>query len=112
MGRGRIGSLDPDRHPRAGGGPASRPEPAALPHGGRLAEARRLFPGAPEPFIDLSTGINPVAYPLPDLPADCFARLPEPDTVGALEAAAATAYGVADPAMVVAAPGTQILIGL
>jgi hypothetical protein len=28
-------------------------------HGGRLIEARRLFPGAPEPFIDLSTGINP-----------------------------------------------------
>ena len=34
-------------------------------HGGDLAAARRLFPGAPEPFIDLSTGINPNPYPLP-----------------------------------------------
>ena len=36
-----------------------------LPHGGDLAAARRLFPDAPEPFIDLSTGINPNPYPLP-----------------------------------------------
>ena len=33
-------------------------------HGGSLVQARRLFPGAPEPIIDLSTGINPVAYPI------------------------------------------------
>ncbi len=32
-------------------------------HGGDLGAARRLFPGAPEPFIDLSTGINPNPYP-------------------------------------------------
>ena len=28
-------------------------------HGGSLATARLLFPDAPEPWIDLSTGINP-----------------------------------------------------
>ena len=28
--------------------------------------ARMLFPGAPEPWIDLSTGINPHSYPLFD----------------------------------------------
>ncbi|MGZ5844315.1 MAG: threonine-phosphate decarboxylase, partial [Xanthobacteraceae bacterium] len=39
----------------------------ALEHGGDLAVARRLFPGAPQPFIDLSTGINPHPYPLPPL---------------------------------------------
>ena len=33
-------------------------------HGGDLGAARRLFPGAPEPFIDLSTGINPYPYPV------------------------------------------------
>ena len=37
-------------------------------HGGNLGAARRLFPDAPEPWIDLSTGVNPHAYPLPDLP--------------------------------------------
>jgi cobalamin biosynthetic protein CobC len=80
-------------------------------HGGRLAEARALFPGAPQPIIDLSTGINPNAYPLPDLPAEAWTRLPEADDVAALEAVAATAYG-ARPGQVVAAPGTQVLISL
>jgi cobalamin biosynthesis protein CobC len=81
-------------------------------HGGRLAEARRLFPGAPEPFLDLSTGVNPIPYPLPQLIPEWFTRLPEPEAMVALQAAAARAYGVVDPAMVVAAPGSQILIDL
>ncbi len=85
---------------------------AALAHGGRLLEARRRFPKAPLPFIDLSTGINPRPYPLPDLAPALFTRLPEPEMIAALQAAAATAYGVRDPAMVVAAAGTQILIEL
>jgi cobalamin biosynthesis protein CobC len=84
----------------------------ALAHGGRLGDARRQFPGAPEPFLDLSTGINPVPYPLPKLAPACFARLPEPEAEAALLTAAAAAYGVADPLMVAAAPGTQILIDL
>lgn len=84
----------------------------AIAHGGRLSEALRRWPATPGPWIDLSTGINPVAYPMPVLgPAD-FTRLPEPDAVLALQAVAARAYGVADPACVVAAPGTQILINL
>lgn len=81
-------------------------------HGGDLDEARRLFPDAPEPWIDLSTGINPIAYPVPALPASVFERLPSPAAHRDLEAAAAEAYGAPDPAMVVAAPGTQALIGL
>ena len=85
-------------------------EPVA--HGGRLGEARRLFPDAPEPFLDLSTGINPVAYPLPALEPALFTRLPEPEQAAALEWDAARAYGVAGGAMVAAAPGTQILIDL
>jgi cobalamin biosynthetic protein CobC len=81
-------------------------------HGGGLVAARRRYPDAPEPWIDLSTGINPVPYPVPPLPPEAFIRLPEPEQVAALEAVAATAYGVGDPAMVVAAPGTQSLIHL
>ena len=77
----------------------------AIAHGGRLAEARALFPDAPQPFIDLSTGINPNAYPLPDLPPEVWTRLPEADDVAALEAVAAIAYG-ARPGQVVAAPGS------
>ncbi len=51
-------------------------------------------------------------YPVPPLPLEAFTRLPEPEALDALQAAAAAAYGVADPAMVVAAPGTQALISL
>jgi cobalamin biosynthesis protein CobC len=81
-------------------------------HGGELTAARRLFPGAPEPFIDLSTGINPNPYPLPPFPAELFARLPEADALAALTCIAATAYGAPSAAHVVPAPGTQILLPL
>jgi cobalamin biosynthesis protein CobC len=81
-------------------------------HGGDLDAARRLFPGAPEPFVDLSTGINPNPYPWPRLPADLFARLPAADAARALAAIAARAYGAPSAAHVVAAPGTQILLPL
>jgi len=83
-----------------------------LPHGGDLSAARRLFPGAPEPFIDLSTGINPKPYPLPPLPAEVFARLPDAAAAGRLAAAAAGYYGAPSAECVVAAPGTQILLPL
>lgn len=79
-------------------------------HGGDLAQARALFPHAPEPWIDLSTGINPIPYPLPDLPLSLWQRLPGADEEAALQAAARRAYRVPDGAGIVAAPGTQILI--
>jgi cobalamin biosynthetic protein CobC len=84
----------------------------AAPHGGDLGAARRQFPGAPEPFIDLSTGINPRAYPVPHLPAELFARLPEADALTELAVVAARAYGAPSAACVVPAPGTQILLPL
>jgi len=83
---------------------------SALLHGGNLAAARQLFPDAPEPFIDLSTGINPHSYPLPPLTPDLFTRLPEPAALDRLVAAAATAYRAPSGEHVVAAPGTQILL--
>jgi cobalamin biosynthesis protein CobC len=83
-----------------------------LPHGGDLGGARRLFPDAPKPFVDLSTGINPNPYPLPLLAAEIFARLPDAAAAGRLAAAAARCYGAPSPDHVVAAPGTQILLPL
>jgi cobalamin biosynthetic protein CobC len=87
---------------------ASLLEPLA--HGGELAVARRMFPGAPEPFIDLSTGINPQPYPLPALPSQIFTRLPDRTSIRALAAVAAAAYGAPSPDHVAPAPGTQILL--
>ena len=81
-------------------------------HGGSVAAGRRLFPNAPEPWIDLSTGINPFPYSAMDLPPHAFSRLPEPDDLAALEAAASDAYGASPLAAAVAAPGTQCLISL
>jgi cobalamin biosynthetic protein CobC len=81
-------------------------------HGGDLAAARQLFPAAPRPFIDLSTGINPHPYRMPRLPADVFTHLPQPDAVQALAEAAAQAYGAPSAAHVVCAPGSQILLPL
>ncbi len=80
-------------------------------HGGSLARAGALFPHAPRPFVDLSTGINPHAYPLFDLPASAFTRLPEPSRIAELCAVAARNYG-AKANEIVAAPGTQILLPL
>ncbi|KQT45660.1 threonine-phosphate decarboxylase [Methylobacterium sp. Leaf456] len=84
--------------------------PEVIPHGGDLGAARRLFPAAPEPWIDLSTGINPVPYPLPPFEASALHRLPSPDDLARLKRAAAEAYGAPDADHVAAAPGTQILI--
>ncbi len=79
-------------------------------HGGRLDEARRLFPQAPFPWIDLSTGINPRPYPLPPLEPEVFARLPAADALAALERAAAWAYRVPASLEVVAGAGAQTFI--
>ncbi|WP_289295138.1 threonine-phosphate decarboxylase CobD [uncultured Reyranella sp.] len=86
--------------------PAGKP----VEHGGDLSAVRRRFPDAPLPWLDLSTGINPVPYPVPDLPRDAWARLPAREQAEALIDAAAHRYGVADRSTLVAAPGTQALI--
>src|ERR1022692_1405358 len=78
-------------------------------HGGALDVARRLQPDAPAPWIDLSTGVNPHAYPLPELAPAVWTRLPDRAALTSLEAAAARRYG-ARPETVVAGPGSQALI--
>jgi cobalamin biosynthetic protein CobC len=80
-------------------------------HGGDLDAAKKNFPGAGEPWIDLSTGINPVPFPVSTPPAEIWSRLPARSEEEALLAAAATRYR-SSPEMIVAAPGTQALIQL
>jgi cobalamin biosynthetic protein CobC len=89
---------------------STSPDLAPLLHGGDLAAARKLFPGAPEPFLDLSTGINPKPYPIGELSSDMYAKLPQPEALARLAAIAAQAYGAPSPAHVVIAPGSQILV--
>lgn len=81
-----------------------------LEHGGDLEALGCRFPRAPRPWIDLSTGINPVPYPVGGLPAEAWSRLPTHAAEQALLAAAARRYRVGNDAAIVAAPGTQALI--
>lgn len=81
-------------------------------HGGRLLAARRRFPDAPRPWIDLSTGINPWPCPLPDLAPAIWGRLPEPEEIAALERASADHFGCADAARVIATPGSDLALRL
>ncbi|WP_104020250.1 threonine-phosphate decarboxylase CobD [Roseovarius nitratireducens] len=62
-------------------------------HGGDLDAAQRRFGGDAADWLDLSTGINPVPYPLPALPPRAFAVLPTRADMARLRAAAAEAYG-------------------
>ena len=77
-------------------------------HGGRLAAARRAFPAAPAPWIDLSTGINPHPWRgvSPRHDGDT-ARLPDPTETVELERIAATAFGCL-PENIAAVPGADI----
>src|SRR5258708_4377993 len=79
-------------------------------HGGNLIAARRSFPNAPDPWIDLSTGINPVPYPIGIITPSAWTKLPEPGALAELEAAASAAHGAKPSTEIVAAPGTQALI--
>lgn len=84
--------------------------PPVVAHGGRLDAARRLYPNAPQPWIDLSTGVNPRVYPLPPLADEAFTRLPDDDAFAALDSAARKAYGAPAGADVVPGGGAQAFI--
>ncbi|MDY6942929.1 MAG: threonine-phosphate decarboxylase CobD [Pseudomonadota bacterium] len=71
-------------------------------HGGQLRAAVQAFNRPIEQWLDLSTAINPLAWPIPPLPASCWQRLPEPDD-GLMEAATAY-YGTRN---LVACAGSQ-----
>ncbi len=75
-------------------------------HGGRLAAARRAFPDAPSPWLDLSTGINPRPWSGPRATTEDLGRLPDPEALAGLEAAAAEAFGTS-PERVAAVPGAE-----
>lgn len=76
-------------------------------HGGRLADAMAQFGMGKAPWVDLSTGINPLGWPgAGDLAMD-WQALPDAGALDDLEAAAAAHFGT-DPAHVCAVPGTEI----
>ena len=81
-------------------------------HGGRIDIAASLYPSVPQPWIDLSTGINPICWPVPQLPLARYQRLPLAADMARMTAAAAEAYGLPANAAIVAVPGSEIAIRL
>jgi cobalamin biosynthetic protein CobC len=89
------------------------PDPFALPqHGGDLSLAAARFGQPAEGWLDLSTGINPFAYPVPALPPVVWRRLPDTRDDSTLREVAAVAYNVNDPDLIAAAPGSQAVLQL
>ncbi|MBR8317050.1 threonine-phosphate decarboxylase [Burkholderia dolosa] len=81
---------------------------ARIPHGGNLHEAARRHGIPYDAWLDLSTGINPVGYPVPPVPADAWRRLPDDDD--GLAACAAGYYAAPDAAHVLPVAGSQAAI--
>ena len=65
-----------------------------LEHGGRLQRAARQYGIAVEDWLDQSTGISPFGWPVGDIPARAWHRLPEDDD--GLDEAAHAYYGTAN----------------
>jgi cobalamin biosynthetic protein CobC len=79
-------------------------------HGGNLDLAQQRFGGRAEDWIDLSTGINRLPYPVGELSARAWSALPSRAEIDALHQAARHAYRTRAP--IVALGGAQAAIQL
>ena len=78
-----------------------------LEHGGRLRKAAIQYGIAEADWLDLSSGLAPWPWPIPEIPLRAWARLPESDD--GLEQAASEYYGAAH---LLPVPGSQAAIQL
>ncbi|MGE8146608.1 threonine-phosphate decarboxylase CobD [Pseudomonas frederiksbergensis] len=78
-----------------------------LEHGGRLRKAALQYGIAEADWLDLSSGLAPWPFPIPQIPLRAWARLPETDD--GLEQAACDYY---DAAQVLPVAGSQMAIQL
>lgn len=79
-------------------------------HGGGLDAAVTQFGGSRADWLDLSTGINPVPYPVGSLGFDAWSALPDSGAMARLITAARRFWNVPDEAMIVPANGASALI--
>ena len=79
-------------------------------HGGGIDAACAEYGGERREWLDLSTGINPAPYPVPDLPPGSWNALPDAAATKALTEAARRFWNVPDQAAILAAPGASALI--
>ncbi|WNO08367.1 aminotransferase class I/II-fold pyridoxal phosphate-dependent enzyme [Teredinibacter sp. KSP-S5-2] len=76
-------------------------------HGGDTRWASNFFSIPEKDLLDLSTGISPWPWPIPDIPQTLFTKLSRPD--GPLLLAAAAYYGCNEEQLI-AMPGSQYAI--
>jgi cobalamin biosynthetic protein CobC len=93
-------------------GSAVDPHATLMWHGGQTAAAAKLYPAAPRPWLDLSTGISPWTWPLPAIAPQAWHTLPSRAALEQMEFAAARAFGVNDIEQIAAVPGSDIAIRL
>ncbi|WP_422049139.1 threonine-phosphate decarboxylase [Shimia sp.] len=79
-------------------------------HGGGIDAAVARWRGSRAEWLDLSTGINPVPYPLPEFTAADWNDLPDQAAQDALIRAARAFWQVPEGAAILAAPGASALI--
>ena len=79
-------------------------------HGGDLDRAIACHGGTRNGWLDLSTGINPNPYPIPQIPRSSWTALPDRIAFAAIEDAARTFWNIPEDAEVVIASGASALI--
>ncbi len=84
--------------------------PSPRDHGGGIDAAAARYGGPREAWLDLSTGINPLPYPVGHLPDRAWTELPDSAATERLLHAARGFWSVPDAADLVAAPGASALI--
>lgn len=81
-------------------------------HGGGLDAAIQQFGGTRRDWLDLSTGINPIAYPIPEIPAHFWQSLPDSKAQSNVLNAARAFWQVPETANIIAASGVSQLIAM
>ncbi len=90
----------------------------SLVHGGALNDAMQFSEklgfasGKKEDWLDLSTGINPCAYPLPEFTLEDWQKLPEPDDLARLVKEADRYFGLDDEKNLLPISGSALAIQL
>jgi cobalamin biosynthetic protein CobC len=79
-------------------------------HGGGLDAAIAKYGGSRAEWLDLSTGINPVPYPMPTLPKDAWTALPDEAAFERLYALARRLWNVPEEAAIIGATGASAII--
>ncbi|KQI71908.1 alpha-ribazole phosphatase [Loktanella sp. 5RATIMAR09] len=79
-------------------------------HGGGIDAAIAVYGGNRAGWLDLSTGINPLPYPMPALPPDAWTALPDEAAFNRLYALARRFWNVPDDAAILGAAGASAII--